>query len=182
MKTFIEIGTCDFDTLRPLCDKGWRGVMVEAWCPYLQNIPDHENLTKVCVAVGPENGTAKFWKVKDDVLENSARDYRGMGTIRNNSVLETNSYYEDKVEWYDVNVATFDTIMSKFGITEIDYLKLDTEGMDFKILKTIDYEKYDIKVIKCETKFVFKEELFSFLDEKGYHIESFPNDIIAIKN
>jgi hypothetical protein len=31
----------------------------------------------------------KFWKVKDDVLENSARDYRGMGTIRNNSVLET---------------------------------------------------------------------------------------------
>ena len=24
-----------------------------------------------------------------------------------------------KVEWYDVNVTTFDTIMSKFGITEI---------------------------------------------------------------
>jgi hypothetical protein len=37
-------------------------------------------------------------------------------------------------------------------------------------------------VIKCETKFVVKEELFSFLDEKGYHIEAFPNDIIAIKN
>lgn len=182
MKTFVEIGTCDFDTLRPLCDKGWRGVMVEAWCPYLQSIPEHPNLTKVCVAVGPENGTAKFWKVKDEILEYSSRDYKGMGTIRDGSVLETNPYYDDKVEWYDVNVTTFDTIMSKFEINEIDYLKLDTEGMDFEILKTIDYNKYNIRVIKCETKFVSKEELFSFLDEKGYHIEAFPNDIIAIKN
>ena len=182
MKTFVEIGTCDFDTLRPLCDKGWKGVMVEAWCPYLENIPDHENLIKVCCAMGDENGTTEFWKVKDEVLRHSARDYRGMGSINPNSVLVTNEYYKDKVEWYEVDVVTFDTLMSKIGLTEIDYLKLDTEGFDFKILKTIDFEKYNIKVIKCETKFVIKEELFSFLDEKGYHIEAFPNDIIAIKN
>ena len=37
------------------------------------------------------------------------------------------------------------------AVTEIDYLKLDTEGMDFKILKTIDYENFH----KCIKEFFY---------------------------
>ena len=29
MKTFIEIGTCDFDTCQKLADNGWQGIMIE---------------------------------------------------------------------------------------------------------------------------------------------------------
>jgi hypothetical protein len=39
MKTFLEIGTCDFDTLNFLSDAGWRGVMVEPVKKYLNNVP-----------------------------------------------------------------------------------------------------------------------------------------------
>ena len=68
-KKFIEIGTCDFRTLRYLCDQGWEGVMVDPHSTFLNNIPNHENLTKVCVAIGPELATTKYYRIKDDVLK-----------------------------------------------------------------------------------------------------------------
>jgi FkbM family methyltransferase len=45
---------------------------------------------------------------------------------------------------------TFDKICNNHGITEIDYLQIDTEGFDGEILKMIDLTKYKIRTIRFE--------------------------------
>ena len=182
MKTFVEIGTCDFDTLRHLCDSGWRGVMVEPYQPFLDNIEDHENLTKINKAVGLYNGTTTYKRVTDVDLEKMGDEsYKGMGTISNNTTFDTTEDYVGKLETHKVELTTFDSLMTKLKISEIDYLKIDTEGMDFDILKSIDYTKYKINVIKMEHSYCDEKLVIDFLNNNGYHCELFIDDIIAIK-
>jgi FkbM family methyltransferase len=180
-KKFIEIGSCDFRTLRYLCNQGWEGVMVDPYQKYLDNIEDHDDLTKVCVAIGPERTTAKFHKVKDDVLELSELDYRGMGSIDPKTPLLLDEY-KGSIESLDVAVITFDDLVEISGIgTEIDFLKIDTEGMDLHIIQSIDFEKYNIKVILCEVREWWEVHLRDLLEQNGYLVQILYDDIFAVK-
>ena len=188
MKTFVEVGTCDFWHLRHLCDRGWRGVMVEPHKPFLDNIPDHPNLIKVNKAMGAENGTVIYTKIKDETLYDDEdwerfglNLYRGMGTTYHGNVLHVSDFYKDNLEQYEVETITFDTLMTELGITEIDYLKIDTEGSDYPIFESIDFEKYNINVIKIETGYCDPDVVADTLYELGYHPEFFDNDILAFK-
>ena len=180
-KKFIEIGTCDFRTLRHLCDQGWEGVMVDPYQPFLNNISDHENLTKVSVAVGPESKTTKYYKIKDVFLKNSELDYRGMGSIDPKTPLLFDEY-KGKIESNDVEVITFDDLISVSGIgTEIDYLKVDAEGMDLEIIQSIDLDKYNIKIILTEVKDWWEDHLKDYLEQNGYLVQILHNDLFAVK-
>lgn len=182
MKTFVEIGCCDFDTLRPLCDKGWSGVMIDPYRPYLDNIEDHKNLTKINLAVALYEGSTEYTRINDSFIEEKG-DYfhKGMGTITNITTIKSTDYFEGYLETHKVETITFDKLMTKLGITEIDYLKIDTEGMDFDILKSIDYNKYKINLIKMEHSYCDEKLVIQFLTNNGYHCELFPDDIMAIK-
>jgi FkbM family methyltransferase len=180
-KKFIEIGTCDFRTLRYLCDQGWEGVMVDPHAPFLNNISDHENLTKVSVAVGPESKTTKYYKIKDSFLKDSELDYRGMGSIDPKTPLFFDEY-KGKIEINDVQVITFDDLISVSGIgTEIDYLKVDAEGMDLEIIQSIDLDKYNIKIILTEVRNGWEDHLKDYLEQNGYLVQILHNDLFAIK-
>ena len=60
------------------------------------------------------------------------------------------------------------------GNPTIDYLSLDIEGAEFAVLKTIDFEKVDIKVISLENFMIGKifegegTTIRYFLSGKGY--------------
>lgn len=180
-KKFIEIGTCDFRTLRYLCDQGWQGVMVDPHKPFLNNISDHENLTKVCVAVGPESKTTKYYKIKDSFLKDFELDYRGMGSIVPKTPLLFDEY-KGKIESNDVQVITFDDLINVSGIgTEIDYLKVDAEGMDLEIIQSIDLDKYNIKIILTELTHWWEDHLKDYLEQNGYLVQILHNDLFAIK-
>jgi len=189
MKTFVEIGTCDFWTLRHLCDRGWRGVMVEPHKPFLDNIPDHPNLIKVNKAMESFDGTTTYTKIKDDEhfedpdWEKFGVDlYRGMGSTYTGNVLNVHPDYVGKTESYEVPAITFDSLMSELGITEIDYLKIDVEGGDLPIFDSIDFYKYNINIIKMETGYCDPDYVADVLDDLGYHTEFFENDILAFKH
>lgn len=164
-----------------MCNQGWEGVMVDPYQKYLDNIKDHDDLTKVCVAIGPERTTTKFHKVKDDVLLFSELDYRGMGSIDPNTPLLLDEY-KGFIESLDVAVITFDDLIELTGFgTEIDFLKIDTEGMDLHIIQSIDFEKYNIKVILCEVREWWEDHLRDLLEQNGYLVQILYDDIFAVK-
>ena len=43
---------------------------------------------------------------------------------------------------------TLNELCEKYSVTEIDLLKIDTEGHDFIVLSTIDLDKINVKTIK----------------------------------
>ena len=62
------------------------------------------------------------------------------------------------------------TILDRHGITHIDYLSIDTEGNELSILKTIDFEKFDIEIIDVENNYN-SPDIRNFLKSKGYQLK-----------
>ncbi len=76
----------------------------------------------------------------------------------------------------------------------MDYLSLDVEGNELDILKTIDFKKFDIKVISAEFAHeqelnATKDDMGDFMKQKGYSVHSMvthpgglANDFIFVKD
>ena len=58
----------------------------------------------------------------------------------------------DDIEEVDVQILLFDDLIKKYQIEEVKYLLIDTEGFDYKIIKSIDFKKTKINKIKFEYK------------------------------
>ena len=182
MKTFVEIGTSSFNTLRHLCDKGWRGVMVEPIEVALNQIPDHENLIKVQGAIDKDFSIRTLTKLKDEYWDDETidKDYLGMASLHSEAVLK-DDFYKEMIEQVEVGCVTFEFLMDQLGITEIDYLKIDAEGLDYDILSTIDFNKFNIKAIRAEHEHIESSLLVDLLEKNNYLVDILNYDIIAIK-
>jgi len=68
-----------------------------------------------------------------------------------------------------INVKTekLNSILDKYNIKNIDFLSIDTEGSELSILKTLDFNTYNIDVITIEDNYNDKE-LMKFFIERNY--------------
>ena len=170
MKTFVEIGSCDFDTLNYLSDKGWRGVIVEPIKKYLDNIPQKPNVQYLNYAIDVTNGTREMKIASDEVVES---DYTKSGM--SSFVREDDSLTESVL----VNTITFDDLISFCGITQIDYLKIDVEGYDWVLIKNFPFDKIKPAFIQVEWEHVDSEEMSRYIASQGYHVNYDRTDIYA---
>ena len=99
---------------------------------------DHDNLIKVIGAIDKENTIKKLTKIKDEYWDTLPdKDYLGMASIWENAPIKNaNLQYIEEIE---VGCVTFEFLMEQLNITEVDYLKIDTEGLDYDILNSIDF-------------------------------------------
>jgi len=187
MKTFVEIGSCYYHTLAHLCNKGWRGIVVEPQKEALDKIPDYDNLVKVEGAVTTQFETLELTRFKPEMWDKLPdQDYIGMASfIETHAIHESHESVLEKIE---VGCVPFNFLIEQLGITTIDFLKIDIEGLDFDVLKSIDFEKFDIKFIQIEYDHIDEvgytlDDMVDFLRNHNYHTEVYtmPLDIIAIK-
>ena len=61
---------------------------------------------------------------------------------------------------------TFNELCEKYDITDVHYLQIDTEGYDVEILKSIDFKKINIDIIKYEN-WRFPEDCFKRYGDKA---------------
>lgn len=173
MKTFLEIGSCDFDNLNYLSHYGWKGVIVEPIAKYLDNIIRLDNVQYINAAITENDGTAKMYTAPDHITQKD-KDYKGMSTLYQNS----NNALTEVVE---VQTMSFDTLLSTTGITQIDYLKIDTEGYDGKILQAFPWRKIKPSYIKFESKHIDVRPILLLLEMQGYHCEVDSENTYAFK-
>ena len=76
---------------------------------------------------------------------------------------------------------SFDTLLSTTGITQIDYLKIDTEGYDGKILQAFPWRKIKPAYIKFESKHIDVRPILLLLEMEGYHCEVDSENTYAFK-
>ena len=68
------------------------------------------------------------------------------------------------------------------GNPTVDYLSLDVEGAEMKVLRTIPFDKVDIRVFSIEVNKLDKSELASFMAESGYRVlRDLKTDLIFVK-
>jgi len=178
MKFFMEIGSADFDTLIPLAKNGWHGIIVEPVPEFVANLEKHPNIIYENSAINTKDGEATL-RYYDPVW---AKDWRrGVGSISSVNNFNRNPQLKEKEKIIKVPCYTLDTLIKKHNITQIDYLKIDVEGLEKDILNSYSFA---IKptFIKCEHIHwkEKKEEVFEKLKNLGYLIEEAPSDFFAI--
>jgi FkbM family methyltransferase len=181
MKTFVEIGSSGFDTLRHLCDQGWKGIMVDPIEIALDQVPEHDNLIKVYGAIDKDFSIRTLTKIKDKYWNDNDfdRDYLGMASLSPESAVH--DLIPEILENVEVACTTFEFLMNQLNINTIDYLKIDAEGLDYDILSSIDFNKFDIKVIRAEHEHLDPILFVDLLSKNNYFVDVLRYDIIAIK-
>jgi len=72
----------------------------------------------------------------------------------------------DEFESIKADSMTFNELCEKYNINHVNFLQIDTEGYDSEIIKSIDFNKVDIDMIKYEL-WGFDEKCFTRHGDKG---------------
>ena len=125
-----------------LFKKGWRGL--------------NADLSKVSVDL------FKISRPNDHNINAAITDFDGeteyfeSGAInQQNSLVSEKDKKKIKIKAYKLN-----TLLDDFNILEIDYLNIDVEGNEFKVISTFDFEKFHPKLISIEQNIYNSEKFF----------------------
>jgi FkbM family methyltransferase len=162
---FVDIGAHDgttFSNSKFFEELGWNGVCIEPNPKIFSILQSTRKCKCVKKAISDKVGTAQFFQIlgEANMLSGLADEFnqRGIENIHHN--IQNNEF-----DYIDVELDLFDNIVDN---TTIDFLSLDTEGNELKILQTIDFNKYNIKVITVENN-DYDDKFLKFLTPKNYH-------------
>jgi FkbM family methyltransferase len=111
--------------------------------------------------------------------------YKGCSSIMNNG-KPINRYLknidEQDICIHKCQTITFDMLCEKWAIDKIDYLQIDCEGYDQRIVNSIDLEKYSVNKLKFETHYLDDNFINTFSNKwPQYTYEFIEGDIIYYK-
>jgi autotransporter strand-loop-strand O-heptosyltransferase len=139
---FIEIGTSNFHALIIDCSDDTVGLSIEPLQVYLDGLPNKPNVTKVAAAISDQDGEIEIYHIPKPTIHQYNLPIWVQGT---NSVSKPHEFARKTLgeEFYDsivsvdkVPTLSWSTLVSRYNINTIDYLKIDTEGHDHVILKS----------------------------------------------
>lgn len=135
---FIEIGTCDFDTLVEHCHDHAVGICVEPIKYYLDRLPNKPHVIKDNVAISFDNSESDIdiYHIPVEVLKANNLPIGLSGCNR------IGGYHPHHISWgiahlvkiSKVKQISLENFLHKHHVGQIDHLKLDTEGGDCFIL------------------------------------------------
>jgi len=141
---YIDIGTCDFDTSADIALPTEQVLLVEPLQYYLDRIVDKPNIRKAKVAVGATSGRTTVYHIPDITihlfdLPGWVRGCNSVG-VRHptvDQVLQTRGLPLNLVNGSEVDIIDFKELCSRYQVTEIGKLKIDTEGHEQYILPSV---------------------------------------------
>ncbi len=141
---FIEIGTSDFDTLVESATDDQIGLCVEPLGHmFFDRLPSRPNVIKDCCAVSDSTGTIKmFYLDLEDIKEQKFPTWvRGCNSVNVAHPqivrLLQKSGLEHLQRSKEVAVKSYGQLMRDHNVGTVSFLKLDTEGHDPIILKSV---------------------------------------------
>ncbi|KAF0767768.1 star protein [Aphis craccivora] len=166
---FIECGALDGETRSNTLFferfYGWTGLLIEAdplnFAKMLKK-GRRAYLSPTCLSINPYPEIVSF-------LQRS-----NMGRIAYDEVVEDfvgiNDIGKKKLPLVNVQCFPFYTYLLALNITVVDYFSLDVEGSELNVLKTIPFDKVDIKTLSVEFFHVKEGDdgVRTYLENKGY--------------
>jgi FkbM family methyltransferase len=172
-KLLIDIGAADgitgSNSYRAITKHNWSAILVEPLKPFY----DYLKLL---------HGENKNVRILNFACDNEEKEteikYRNF-----DEAIGLSSLIYDWENKQKIQTKLFSSLVSE---KEIDFLSLDTEGKDLDIVKTIDFNFYNIKIIciEKEENFLYNLEIKNFLELKNFKFtkETNHNYIFVNKN
>jgi len=141
---------------------GWNGILAEPALEWKNDLiinRPNSHITNECV-----------WKSSGEkiaFLQTKEKEFSTIAKFSKHDVHESVRQFGSK---YDVDTISLEDLLRKFGAPKIiDFLSIDTEGSEFAILESFDFDSFQFSVIVCEHNFtVNREKIYNLLISKGY--------------
>lgn len=171
---------------------GYKGLYVEP-IPYLfeklkKNFPTPGNLFENS-AISDYNGEIRMLMIDEEAIKTGKvhECFYGMSAVyppKNGLASDGDKHTVEKYgKQILVPCITFDSLIEKHNIKHFDVLKIDAEGHDWTIFRTIDLDKYKPSVIRLEWLNLSDQEKIEVTDKfikHNYLFEVKYGDITAI--
>lgn len=159
---FIQVGSNDATQLDPLrstvVSTAWRGILIEP-VPYVfarlkRQYGEIDRVVLENVAISDRDGSRDFYYLRQ--AEDGARLpawYDALGSFKRDVILSHARDIPDiesRLACEPLPCLTFESLCRKHGVTTVDLIHIDVEGYDYEIIKLIDLERYQPKVVIYE--------------------------------
>jgi FkbM family methyltransferase len=171
----VQIGTNNGnDHVRDFClkNKPSQIILVEPFSIHIdeinKNYKDIDNFHIETLAITPDDDKEKtlYYSVMDGPVRGPECSYQ-VTSIKPEHLLK-HDYTLNMLREFKVSSMTLNELLLKHNLIKVDYLFLDIEGIDFEVLQTIDFVKFDIRNIQIEVLHLDKNILYNFMTSKGY--------------
>jgi len=140
---------------------GWDGILAEpaiCWQHELK-LNRKAHIEERCV-----------WSSSGRHIEFNETAIPALSTMSTHSYSDLHGADRRKGKKYIVQTISINDLLKEFKAPRhIDYLSIDTEGSEFEILSSLDFERYSFGVITCEHNFTpMREKIHALLKSHGY--------------
>lgn len=169
---FLDIGAHDGVSLSNTYflekNRNWSGICVEPQPSEFEKLKNNRNCVCLNVAISDYEGETNFTHIEGyaNMLSGIDENYDERHRDRIQSEVEV---YGGKINNIKVTVKKLQTILDEENLLDIDFCSIDTEGSEFKILKSIDFSRTNIKVFIIEKNYN-DFSVRNFLESKGYEL------------
>jgi hypothetical protein len=189
---FIEIGTSNFDTLIELSDDNTKGISVDIIKYYLDQLPNKKNVKKINVGISNVNSFLDVYYIPEDVINyyNLPYWFKGCNCINDYHPLHIKHNVTQLCKIEKINVITISELFYQNSVRNVKYLKIDTEGHDCIILKSLFFYIKSLPDIFYPNKILFEsnehtdsinvDEIIDLFCSINYKLESRGYDTILI--
>lgn len=110
------------------------------------------------------------WARSGETLRFAEGENADMSTIEQFSGADHHGRHRRPAASYEVETISLADLLAAHGAPqEIDFLSIDTEGSEYDILSSFDFDRWRFRVITCEHNFSpLRPKLQALLEAKGY--------------
>ena len=140
----------------------WQGIAVEASPLQFEKLKKNRNCELINAALASENKQVEFFEIVEGFTQMS-----GINNINfQNSLERIKKNSNSKINKIKIESKTFNKLIPNHQI--IDLISIDIEGNEFEVLKSIDFDEYQIKVIIIENNIPNELSYLEFFLEKNF--------------
>jgi FkbM family methyltransferase len=170
---FIELGALDgirhSNTFLLENNYNWSGLMIEPSPSLYKELKINRNIHTENILVGDK----KQENIDFLYIEDKTKCIGLQGVIENYNTKHFDRIIRElKSKPYEIikmNMVTLQELCDKYNICKVDYLSLDVEGSELKVLEGIDFSKLDIELIGVEINYdEDKNKIYNILNKNGY--------------
>lgn len=163
MIKFVQVGSNDGKTGDPLfafiTKNKVKGVLIEPVEYLFEKLKDNYSgvpgISFENVAISDKNGHCDFFVVEQNSTKDLPPWYDQLSSFSLETILKHKNEIpelEELIVRKSMPTKTLTTVLYEHDLFDLDILHIDTEGFDFEIIKTIDFEQVKPKILLFEHK------------------------------
>jgi FkbM family methyltransferase len=161
----IDVGAHFGSSLYPFALNGWTVYAIE---------PDSRNRARLTHRVGKLSNVIVDPRGVSDRPQSSVTLFRSQ---QSSGISALRAFHPSHLPGEEIQVTTLAQLVKERGVTEVDFLKVDTEGLDLMVLRGFPWDQLTPSVVVCEFEdskttplgYSF-QDLAQFVVDRGYRV------------